>query len=637
MRDDRQSERGSALVLTLMVMVILSLLGVSFILTAEDESRISVSERSAAQAQFAAEAGVHLVQKWFNDPDPTTGYALPDVTEVDRTRRWVDDDQDGTYTHYGSASAPYNVVYRQGIDDLFEKEYRGNPTVALEGTEGHPDVSIYLDTPNAAMRTYLEGLNEALFENYPSMTLQARIDRIDIYAPPVLTLGAQHVRYGIASVKVTASLVRAPGSANEKVLATRTTRAVLNEIPFPKPFGPLHSCRDLSWNGEFSVHWGVATAVNASDLHNNHEKQPASLPRAPAGKPERDLLWAHDSDADFAAYKTIIDGLPVDDPWFRYLSGEGIVDAPNANLDPYPFTWSAGNPLGDGHLPYHPDDPSDPFFDVDGDGTGPDWDGNHNNQVQNFADVGCPELDYEFWKDFALRGGANVHYYTWESDDLFRENGTGPVRSFRSITDGQQGVFFFDTADGRSPRDDDGDGLFDNLTPGIKVSGGVWGTQGIVYLNAEDFQTTGITGRDVVFRPPGEPFQDRNLNGEWDTGEDWINLDYPTALKNDPFLADSSDTLQDDGTMGTSAVRNSRGPGIVDDAVVEGILYTNGFWDASGNGRYSGSVITKSGVGQSSPSAGNPDLYWDQTIAGEWPPKDWKLPRIYVTEWETPD
>ena len=178
----RHKEDGSALVLTLMVMVILSLLGISFVLTAEDEGRISVSELSAAQAQFAAEAGVNLVQKWFNDPDPTTGYSLPDVTEVDRTLRWVDDDQDGTYAPYASASAPYNVVYRQSINDLFEKEYRGNPTVALEGTEEHPDVSIYLDTSNMAMRTYLQGLNDTLFENYPSMTLQARIDRIDIYA-----------------------------------------------------------------------------------------------------------------------------------------------------------------------------------------------------------------------------------------------------------------------------------------------------------------------------------------------------------------------------------------------------------------------------------------------------------------------
>ena len=46
-------------------------------------------------------------------------------------------------------------------------------------------------------------------------------------------------------------------------------------------------------------------------------------------------------------------------------------------------------------------------------------------------------------------------------------------------------------------------------------------------------------------------------------------------------------------------------------------------------------MITKLGVGTSSPSAGTPDLCWDQSIADDWPPGDLNLPRVYITEWET--
>jgi len=66
-----------------------------------------------------------------------------------------------------------------------------------------------------------------------------------------------------------------------------------------------------------------------------------------------------------------------------------------------------------------------------------------------------------------------------------------------------------------------------------------------------------------------------------------------------------------------------------------GVFYTSGGFDATGNARYYGSVISKSGVGEYHPSAGTPNLYWDENIVKNWPPAGWDLPRVVISRWET--
>jgi len=133
------SERGSALVIALLIMVIMTLLGLAFVLAGQTESKIAVNQRNGQQALHLAESGVRIVKKWFDAPTGTSAYLVPTTSQVDRTQRWVDDNNDGTYSAYSSATAPYNVVYRNGTDDPFEKPYRGSPSLAFMGTEAHPD------------------------------------------------------------------------------------------------------------------------------------------------------------------------------------------------------------------------------------------------------------------------------------------------------------------------------------------------------------------------------------------------------------------------------------------------------------------------------------------------------------------
>jgi len=64
----RHRQRGSALLVSLMVMVGLSLLGLAFVTVSETENAISLNQRNHAQTVAIAEAGAKLVVQWFQNP-----------------------------------------------------------------------------------------------------------------------------------------------------------------------------------------------------------------------------------------------------------------------------------------------------------------------------------------------------------------------------------------------------------------------------------------------------------------------------------------------------------------------------------------------------------------------------------------
>ncbi len=638
-RRARERQHGSAMVIALLVMAMLTLLGVSFLLMGETENRIAQNEKRGEQALYTAESGVRMVKRWFDRPGDAGNLRNPPLAVIDRSLRMIDADGDPATAPVAADGTAARPFYKQGIDedadgadDVFRKPYRGSLEHTLLGTEDGPDMRID-EAASPAAKAFLTDLSGALMGNYPAAAqgIRARVVRIDVYAPPYVEQAGAWLRFGMATVKVIGRIYRVLPDGTEQSLGQRMVKVVLNEIPFNPSgdLGPLHSCDYLTWNGEFSVHWGIATAVNDADLHNNHDKQAVSLARVAPPDRSTDLLWGWDNPADFAAYKAAIDGLIVEDPWVRFMTEGTWLDAPNANPQPFPFSWVPGTPLDDGDIPYHPAAVPGPWH--------PNWwDGSHSNMFQHLP-VGCPEFDYELWKAIAQSGSPFVHYYTWEAGTTFKENGLGAAIPFRDITDDQTGLFFFDTADGVAPYDDAADGEYDNLTPKIKIQGGTWGVRGMLYLNAFSFQSHGVKGRDATFKAPGEPFQDADQNRRWDPGEDWINLDYPTKLSGpgSDYVADAGDTMQDDGLPGGAAIRNSRGPAIDDEANIWGIMYNNGYYDATGNATYYGSVVSKSGIGEFDPSAGTPDHYWDESLRDDWPPDGWNLPRVAITRWET--
>jgi hypothetical protein len=489
------------------------------------------------------------------------------------------------------------------------------------GTESGPDLRIDASFSDDA-EAFLDALSAKLLADYPGSGLRARISRIDVYGPPTLEKAGAQVRYGVASARVTAGIYEVPPDAPERLLAERTVTLVFSEIPYghdTHDLAALHSCGDVQWPHEFSVHWGTAVIVGDADLSSDlQEDHIVSLPRADLLVEGADLLWGHDDDAAFAAYEAELaaGGMWIDDPWLRVLVGGSLDIAPTGDPQPWPFDWNEIDPLVDGQFPYQTSDD----------------DGNHSNYFQGVSFVACPEFSYDKWKATAMRGGHNVHYFSWNGS-AFQEDGAGPALSFREATHGETGLFFFDTEDGLPPHDDDGDGEFDNLTPGIELNGGNWFVKGMVYLNAEYFRSDGAHGEPVPFEPPGEPFQDRDQDGQWDAGENWVNLAYPIDLvdANAQYVVDPFDPYG--GT--TLPVRNARGPAVMEHANVWGVLYTNGYFATTGIAAYYGSVIAYQGFKQVDSCVRSPDIVWDQTLSENWPPGDWDMPRITISRWET--
>ena len=64
-----------------------------------------------------------------------------------------------------------------GADDIFKQPYRGDDANTLLGTEDGPDIRI-------EDQAFLTALSRDLLAGFPSQNLEARIVRIDIYAPP---------------------------------------------------------------------------------------------------------------------------------------------------------------------------------------------------------------------------------------------------------------------------------------------------------------------------------------------------------------------------------------------------------------------------------------------------------------------
>jgi hypothetical protein len=139
-------ERGSALVIAVLVSVILVLLGISFLLMGETENRIARNEKRMAQALYVAEAGTRAVKRWFDRPGTAVGFPPPSVVQRD-LRRIVDetdpnDPAKATLADGAIGSLPY---YKQGIDldsdgveDLFDRPYRPGSQHALMGTPDRP-------------------------------------------------------------------------------------------------------------------------------------------------------------------------------------------------------------------------------------------------------------------------------------------------------------------------------------------------------------------------------------------------------------------------------------------------------------------------------------------------------------------
>ncbi len=628
------SERGLALPIALFLTALLGALGIACLQMGIVESRISARQRDRDSLLNIAESGARLVKAWFDRPvsgDPSSGprhlflgHDLRDPRLFDRSRRLIDADGDPNTPPIPADGSPGRELYRQGREitpgaphlDLFQKPYRGPITTSLAGTRGGPDI-VLEDRPGVI--DLIDLLNRDLF---PEQHATGRIERIAISAPIAVPRASGFARLGVASIEVTAAryavlaeIAGVPESpAGSRPIARATVRIGLAEIPVASPRGPLESCGDLTVTGPLRAHWGRIIAAGditlASTIEELDDQVDSAFPYASYARRIEGLSTGE----DLAAWTSAPDD-SIEDPWLKVVAG-GILSGWEALADqPFPF---------------------DPLREIDRD---------HSNLFQRVPGVSCASFDYELWKRLAQGRstiGHDLRYFAYDAKTgLFRLGGEGTPRSVRDWTHDRDGIFFFDTQDSGPPH-------AGNLTPPVVISGGDWWSAGVIFLNARSFQATSLRGTPRVLLPPGEPFDDRDHDSQWDAVEATVNIRYPTSIGTgtsaDDFLKDaaaiqSGAAISPDGeeyAVTTSTQRDARGIPLLAEVNHFGILYNSGDIVAEGDVVVYGSLIAGGDITQSNFGAGTLHVYFDERLnTGEWPPPEIEMPRTHVTYWQT--
>lgn len=520
----RRGERGSALLVSLMIIVGLSLLGLGFVAVSETESAISINQRNAVQTQAVAEAGARTVVEWFQEP---TWARARDIMPANDTAH----DAIKTLRKVGTYSGYYKPRSTGAV--LFDKPFRPNASDRLFGTEESADIIINSTTEPAAEGTnnHLARLNTALFGPSIVSGETCKITEIKVYAPPVVggTLADDGTgkkfwvggtRYGVATIMVTAQKTD-PSGAN--VLASRSVRLVIGELPVPVPGGPIQSDTSLSLGGTFDVHWGNETSSTTLD----DSQLPTSLPWANAyERPHFErgydaVVWPFPiigSAYDNGDYFQELLGKSYDDPWFGTRARSTNTTCPNGVVTQ---CGSYGITANDSAVIYS-------SFQL--------------QTVNNYPtqrNLQFPVIKYDFWKRIAKQGKGTKGIYYFEYDAAttnFKRNGIGTARPAAEWvntigTTGARlgaGVYFFDTKTRQNPQNVDGTTNTAILTPAVSWNRNdfnqePWIMSGFIYMNSLKFGTTGggTSGPPRPYNMPAEIFRDVGFRKWNKTTNNW--------------------------------------------------------------------------------------------------------------------
>lgn len=549
-RRRRQSSRGSALLVSLMVMVGLSLLGLSFVAISETENAISVNQRNKTQTSGLAEAGAKAIVQWFQDPDTMKARdLLAENVEDYKVERTV---------------ASYKGFYKPdtATELLCDTPFGPKEPNMFFGDEEHADITI-VDGANDASSKFIAEFNEDHFVN----TDAGRITAIRIYAPPIVDgalvngfwVGGQ--RYGIATVAVTAEKFNTGGA----VIAQSICRIVVAPFPLPGPGGAIQAGGGIFTNGAYEVHWGSVESENDGLTYVKREwtalphfdaydyayfeygldsstewkagtdyilgaiVRPTNAATAklreyvatvagtshattePAWNPgtESDgtVTWKQRTPTTYpiqnvsnpAGYKEhawLYEMLqrPVEDPWF-HVRTRGRIDGKDYGMGPVDI------PHG-----YDYASLSDADMTIAGNFVTGGANRSHYFQYQTFNDrplykeVNIPKFDYDFWKSAAIagRGQPGVFYLEHKGSGEFSDGVT--TQDFEAWIAAKKGFLFFDSENNLNPQNG----------AGTLVAGGAdpCGAAGVIYMNYDEIKTTGCKGVDGWYNQPGEPFRD---------------------------------------------------------------------------------------------------------------------------------
>jgi hypothetical protein len=501
-RITKQNESGSSLLVSLMVIAGLSLLGLGFVAISETESAISVNERNYTQTLQVAEAGARAVAEWFNAPDFSKNLGImPDQLVYGNTIK--QERENASYTGYYKPDAATELLcdipYSQDSDRFY-------------GVDA-ASADIVINETNAA--AFLTTFNQRLFNDFLE---GGRVTEIRIYGPPVVagtfttTAGGLRfwnrnvgTRYGLATIMVSAEKT-ADGTTTGRVVARRTVKIVVAELPLPGADGPLQSHSGTGTTGNFRVHWGKAISNNDISVKRLHTALPwvDSWERIPF---QEGYAPSYNTAAPDYLFELINKGF--EDPWFEVrgrgaatpLAGNPAVSGTN-QLWLYSTPNSVENAVGvagySGHFQFQ----------------------NEDNRPINKRNVLFSRPVYEIWKQIAMAGAGQqgIYYLRYVSgtghDSLWRDT-RGITKEYRQWVNvhigGGEGFFFFDTTDGSNPQLPNGATNTAVLTPSMSLSGSAgnpFTMRGFFYMNMASWGTTGLSATGGYYAYPGEPFQD---------------------------------------------------------------------------------------------------------------------------------
>jgi hypothetical protein len=256
-----------------MVIVGLSLLGLGFVAISETESAIARNQQNALQTQAVAEAGAKLVVEWFQAPAwavsaggcPANNATNPNLAAIKVTR-------------VVTGSDSYTGLYKPLTSQLlFDKPYRTDPMNRFYADENTGDIVINRTTD----ATTIDNFNNILLGPNAEDKRSGEITEIRIYAPPMINaklvptgtnnpdgtpqqFWSSGERFGVATIKVTARQFRDPAGDKTKadnILASHSVRLAVGELPLPIPAGPIQGNANVSFGGNFQVHWGLETST----------------------------------------------------------------------------------------------------------------------------------------------------------------------------------------------------------------------------------------------------------------------------------------------------------------------------------------------------------------------------------------
>ena len=334
-------ERGAALILTVIVIMVLSSLGMAMVTFTTTEERTATTYRDALQTRAVAESGVRLVAEMFRSTDDrslvpvfkagnTAGadwdyYGTNEAeteTQLNALGIWRSARPALTPARYTGAS---DKLFKGPFQDNWGQIFRGSYTPAsdiydLKFSCTNPATSAQVPTANCWLDSRFNALLAAP-TNYNDDT--GRITDISFYAPPQVGERA----YGICTVRVTAEKRN-----GNNILARETIEAIIGDntqkpsvmgngdVNFKTQAGVMcgDGCEQIHANGNIEVgpiSGGTSPMVTAtgSVTGGSDTKANATALTAPEINPW-DLTYKPTSVAELTRYY-LLAARPLDPVW----------------------------------------------------------------------------------------------------------------------------------------------------------------------------------------------------------------------------------------------------------------------------------------------------------------------------------